>query len=70
MYDDLIKVSRQLDNILYDNNILTTQLQAIKEELEKESNKNKSLVRNDYNTGMIDELEYIKSRIFKIIGNR
>lgn len=69
MYDDLIKVSRQLDNILY-NNILTTQLQAIKEELEKESNKNKSLVRNDYNTGMIDELEYIKSRIFKIIGNR
>lgn len=70
MYDDLIKVSRQLDNILYDNNILTTQLQAIKEELEKESNKNKSLVRNDYNTGMIDELEYIKSGIFKIIGNR
>lgn len=51
MYDDLIKVSSQLDNILYDNNILTTQLQAIKEELEKESNKNKSLVRNDYNTG-------------------
>lgn len=70
MYDDLIKVSRQLDNILYDNNILTTQLQAIKEELEKESNKNKSLVRNDYNTDMIDELEYIKSGIFKIIGNR
>lgn len=66
MYDDLIKVSRQLDNILYDNNILTTQLQAIKEELEKESNKNKSLVRNDYNTGMIDELEYIKSGIFKV----
>lgn len=65
MYDDLIKVSRQLDNILYDNNILTTQLQAIKEELEKESNKNKSLVRNDYNTGMIDELEYIKTFILR-----
>lgn len=67
MYDDLRMVSCQLSNVLYHNNIMITQLQAVKEELEKESVKNKSLCRNEYNTGMIDELEYIKSIILKII---
>lgn len=53
-----------------ENDIMYCKLQVIKEFLEEELEKNKTITveSNNYNLGIKDELEYITSKINKIIG--
>ena len=69
-YTNLKSLASDLHNLLIDNELNILKLQAIKEFINDELEKNKTITieSNDYNLGLKDELEYITSKINKIIG--
>lgn len=69
-YTNLKSLTSDLHNLLIDNELNNLKIQAIKELLGEELEKNKTITveSNDYNLGIKDELEYITSKINKIIG--
>lgn len=68
-YNNLRNIISDMHGCICDNDIMYCKLQAIKEFLEEELEKNKTITveSNDYNLGLKDELEYITIKINKII---
>ncbi|MEO2600968.1 hypothetical protein [Clostridium butyricum] len=68
-YDNLRNIISDLHNCVCDNDIMVCKLQAIKEFLDEEIEKNTKLKTkfNEYNIGLCDELNYITSKINKIM---